>query len=94
MTGPIQEINLSNRKQALDALLCERKRREMTLLEAEWQSGVSWDAVRSWARGRREPTMGNLIAVAQILGFEIILRKIPSSEPESEAAAPPALKKR
>jgi len=47
----------------------------MTLIEFAWVSGVSWDAVRSWKDGRREPTMGLLVAAAETLGFEVILRK-------------------
>jgi len=69
-----QEISLSNRAQAIAALIEARKDQHITLLEASWVSGVSWDAVRAWSKGRREPTMGNLVAVAQTLGFEIILR--------------------
>jgi len=71
----VEEIDLANRRAAMAALVKEREIKHMTLLDISWDSGVSWDAVRSWAQGRREPTMGNLIAVAQTLGFEIILRK-------------------
>jgi len=82
----VQEINLSNRHKAISALVKAREEKHITLLEFGWVSGVSWDAVRSWAQGRREPTMGNLVAVAQTLGFEIILR------PQGQAIQPPTAK--
>jgi len=69
-----EEINLSDRREAISALVKAREEKHITLLEFGWVSGVSWDAVRSWVQGRREPTMGNLVAVAQTLGFEIVLR--------------------
>jgi len=74
------EISLSDRAQAIAALVKAREEKHITLLEFGWVSGVSWDAVRSWASGRREPTMGNLVAVAESLGFEIILRKNPNTK--------------
>jgi len=80
----VQEISLSNRREAISALMEARIQNHMTFLEASWISGVSWDAVRAWAKGRREPTMGNLVAVAESLGFEVILRK-KSSSPDLKA---------
>jgi len=86
-----QEISLSNRREAICALVEARKQRHMTLLEFAWVSGVSWDAVRSWEKGRREPTMGLLVAAAQTLGFEIILRRQDQDSPV-EAKQPPITK--
>jgi len=87
--GINQEINLSNRRAAIGALVKARIHKKMTLLDASWVSGVSWDAVRSWEKGRREPTMGNLVAVAQSLGFEIILRPQGQITPPEPAPEPP-----
>jgi|GEM_PF-1480377 len=83
-----QEISLSDRREAINALVKAREEKHITLLEMGWVSGVSWDAVRSWAKGRREPTMGNLVAVAQTLGFEIILRPQGLPDPEPTPAQP------
>jgi len=68
----------------------------MTLLDFAWVSGVSWDAVRSWEKGKREPTMGLLIAAAQTLGFEIILRRndFQDQAPPIEAKQPPITKRK
>jgi len=82
-----QEISLSNRREAIGALVEARKDKHMTLLDFECISGVSWDAVRLWEKGRREPTMGLLVAAAETLGFEIILRR-QDQDPPVEAKQP------
>jgi len=87
-----QEISLSNRREAICALIEACKNRHMTLLEFAWVSGVSWDAVRSWEKGRREPAMGLLVAAAETLGFEIILRPQDQTSPV-EAKQPPITKR-
>ncbi|WP_455475355.1 helix-turn-helix domain-containing protein [Bartonella sp. B17] len=71
----VKEIKLTDRHEIMKAIMQARIEKGMTLIDVAWTSGVSWDAVRSWYHGRREPKMGNLVAVAQTLGLEIILRK-------------------
>jgi len=88
-----QEISLSNRREAMAALVEARKDKHMTLLDFAWVSGVSWDAVRLWEKGRRKPTMGLLIAAAQTLGFEIILRR-QDQVPPIEIKQPPITKRK
>jgi len=89
-----REISLDNRAQAISALVKAREEKHITLLEFGWVSGVSWDAVRSWVQGRREPTMGNLVAVAQTLGFEIILRPQGGVSPIPTEQQPPIKKRK
>ncbi|WP_336288368.1 helix-turn-helix domain-containing protein [Bartonella sp. CB60] len=71
----VKEIKLADRHQIMKAIMQARIEKKMTLMDVAWASGVSWDAVRSWYHGHREPKMGNIVAVAQTLGLEIVLRK-------------------
>ena len=38
------------------------------------RSGFSANAISSWRRGRRSPTVASIAAVAEAAGFEIIVR--------------------
>ena len=71
----LDEINLSDQRAAMSRLFEERTRIGMSLWEMEAQSGVSWNSAYAWRRMRREPTLGNLVALASVLGFDVVLRK-------------------
>ena len=82
----LDEINLSDQRTAMSRLFEERTRIGMSLWEMEAKSGVSWNSAYAWRRMRREPTLGNLVALASVLGFDVVLRK------QRPAAAPDKLK--
>lgn len=71
----LDEINLSDQRTAMGRLFEERTQIGMRLWEMEAKSGVSWNSAYAWRRMRREPTLGNLVALASVLGFDVVLRK-------------------
>ncbi len=70
------EYELTNFKYGMQALVDERKRREIRLIDLEEWSGVSMNSLYAWTSGVRSPTLVHLCALAKPLGFEVILRRI------------------
>lgn len=68
------ETNLNNQRSTLVRLDDERKAIGMYIFDMEDRSGVSVNSFYAWKRGDRHPTIGFLVAVAETLGFEIIMR--------------------
>ncbi|MER9706084.1 hypothetical protein NKJ10_17815 [Mesorhizobium sp. M0204] len=71
----IDEFDLCNQRRAMAALNAERKRIGMPIVVMEDTSGVSMNSFYAWNGGSREPTLGCLVAVAQTLGFDVIMRR-------------------
>ncbi|MER9505991.1 helix-turn-helix transcriptional regulator [Mesorhizobium sp. M0579] len=69
------DLNLDDLGAALAALDAERKRRKMRLGDMEEKSGVSANTFLAWKSGSRKPTLGCLVAIAQTLGFDVILKR-------------------
>ncbi len=69
------EYNMRDQRTALAALDAERYRQKMSLGDMESRSGVSVNSVYSWRACIRSPTLGNLVALAETFGFEIIMRR-------------------
>ncbi|SHL71614.1 hypothetical protein SAMN05444389_1014 [Paracoccus solventivorans] len=72
--GP-REISLTDQRGAMAALFAEKDRAGLTVFDLEVKSGISAKAAYSWRAGRQSPALANLVALAQALGFEIILRR-------------------
>jgi len=58
----------------LETLLREYPLRRIDLSVA---SGVSEDAIRYWLRGLRSPSIDNLCAVLEVLGYRLRIERIP-----------------
>ncbi|ESZ63744.1 hypothetical protein NL532_31950 [Mesorhizobium sp. C120A] len=71
----IDEFDLSQQRRAMFALQHERRRIAMPISDMELKSGVAMNSFYAWHGGLREPTLGCLVAVAQTLGFDIIMRR-------------------
>ncbi|RWC28114.1 MAG: XRE family transcriptional regulator [Mesorhizobium sp.] len=71
----IDEFDLCNQRRAMAALNAERKRVGMPIAHMEDKSGVSMNSFYAWNGGQREPTLGCLVAVAQTLGFDVVMRR-------------------
>lgn len=69
------EYNLRDQRTAMAALDEERKARSMSLGEMEDRSGVSVNSVYAWRSCARSPTLFNVVALAETLGFEIVMRR-------------------
>lgn len=69
------EFDLTNQRKAMAALDAERKRKRMFVADMEDKSGVSANTFYAWRGGMREPTLGHLVALAQTLGFDVIMRR-------------------
>ncbi len=69
------EINLVDQRPAVARMLSEMRRLEMPLIRLEALSGVSMNSIYMWAKAQREPTLGKFVALATVLGFDVILRK-------------------
>lgn len=69
------EFDLNQQRRAMSALHAERRRIAMSIADMEQKSGVSMNSFYAWHGGQREPTLGCLVAVAQTLGFDIIMRR-------------------
>lgn len=76
----IAEIPLADQRTATIALNDQRKRLGLEVLDLEDRSGVSASAFFAWksssrsARSARSPSFLSMVAVAQTLGFETVLR--------------------
>ncbi|QKC89951.1 hypothetical protein EB230_17220 [Mesorhizobium sp. NZP2234] len=71
----IDEFDLNQQRRAMAALNAERKRLGMPIFQMEDTSGVSMNSFYAWQGGLREPTLGCLVAVAQTLGFDVVMRR-------------------
>jgi hypothetical protein len=72
-----EAYDLSNQRAAMVALGEERSRRGLQVLDMEMKSGVSMNTFYAWSNGNRSPTLGNLVALAQTLGFRIVMVREP-----------------
>ncbi|WP_127075973.1 helix-turn-helix domain-containing protein [Rhodomicrobium lacus] len=76
MTAPaLTEISLTNQRPAIAALFEARRRIGIRNDELRARSGVAINSAQYWLAGRSAPTMGNLVAFARALGFEVVLRR-------------------
>lgn len=69
------EICLSDQKAAMERLFAERTRIGMSIWDLEARSGISTKSLYCWKDGSRAPALGNLVALAETLGFEIVMRR-------------------
>lgn len=69
------EFNLRDQVPAILALNEERQRLGMSLGDMEDKSGVSVGSVYAWRGGNRSPQVHMLIALAETLGFEVVMRR-------------------
>lgn len=70
------EIDLCrNESAAYVAMNAARVRKGMSYLDMEEKSGVSVNSFWHYLRGKRSPTLANLIAIAETCGYEVIMRK-------------------
>ncbi|NTE55079.1 helix-turn-helix transcriptional regulator [Agrobacterium tumefaciens] len=67
------EFSLSDQPAAISAFDAERKILGMSLGEMEDRSGVSVNSFYYWKSGKRSPQLVNLVALAQTLGFEVMM---------------------
>ena len=70
-----QECDLSDQRGAFEALEAERCRIGMTVLDMEHRSGVAATSVYSWRKCARSPMLVNMVALAETLGFEVVMRR-------------------
>lgn len=71
----MERVDLVNVATAVKFLQKERVKQGMSLEEFERKSGVSWRSFYYWKNGSRDPRISNLLAMAQTLGFQIILSR-------------------
>ncbi|TCM71909.1 helix-turn-helix transcriptional regulator [Rhizobium sp. BK068] len=67
------EYDLADQRTAMNALSRERVLLGMELGDMEEKSGVSVNSFYAWRSAGRSPQLANLVAVAQTLGFEIVM---------------------
>lgn len=70
-----QEFNLKDQRQGIAALFQERVAAGLSLDDWEGKSGVSMNSAYAWRLGDRAPLLFNIVALAEAVGFELILRK-------------------
>lgn len=76
MTEPaanVEEYDLTNQRAAMEVLFRERKTLGMSLGDWEEKSGVSINSAYSYRTMKRDPSLGKLLALAQVLGFKIVM---------------------
>jgi transcriptional regulator with XRE-family HTH domain len=71
----LPEYDLRDQRAAMMALEAQRQQLRLFHNDVETKSGVSTNSVFSWRHGARSPGLGNLVALAQTLGFEIVMRR-------------------
>lgn len=69
------EIGLTSQKEAMRVLNEERTRIGMNVRDLEAKSGVSVSSFYAWKCNVRSPNLANMIALAQTLGFEVVMRR-------------------
>lgn len=74
---PDEEINMNCQVDAVKRLDKERKEIGMSIYDMETKSGVSINSFYAWKRNVRSASVPNIVAVAESLGFEIVMRKKP-----------------
>ncbi|RWB72945.1 MAG: XRE family transcriptional regulator [Mesorhizobium sp.] len=67
------EYDLTDQRTAMAALCAERERIGMPIISMEEKSGVCMNSLYAWRKGVRQPSLGCLVALAQTLGFDILL---------------------
>lgn len=72
---PDEEFNLCDQQNAMKVLAEERVRIGMSLGDLEEKSGVSTNSFYAWQSKARAPQLPLLVALAQTLGFDVILRR-------------------
>ncbi|WP_025662605.1 helix-turn-helix transcriptional regulator [Rhizobium sp. IBUN] len=68
------EWNLLDQVGAMRAISRERKALGMSLWDVEERSGVSLNSAYYWLAGNRHPAISNLVALAETVGFEVVMR--------------------
>lgn len=56
-------------------LKAELKKRKMSLINLEIESGVSANSLVKYTNGRTNPGLKNVLAILDALGIEVILRE-------------------
>jgi DNA-binding phage protein len=74
-------FDLADQRTAMNALSRERVAIGMELGDMEGKSGVSVNSFYAWRSEERSPQLANLVAVAQTLGFEIVMIGIEAPHP-------------
>jgi predicted xylose isomerase-like sugar epimerase len=70
---PEGQYNLADQRAAMDALYHARIALGISLGDMEAKSGVSVNSFYAWRSVQRSPQLANLVALAQTLGFEIVM---------------------
>jgi len=70
-----QETNLNDQRRAMAALFKEREAIGLPFRDWEDRSGISSNSAYAWRYGKRAPMLCNIVALAETLGFELIMRK-------------------
>lgn len=70
------EFNLSRLPESMEALHAERQRLGLSAIDLELRSGVTTSALYAY-RNRKinNPGLANVVALAEALGFEIVMRR-------------------
>ncbi len=70
-----REFNLRDQVPAIIELYAERARKGLSLGDLEDRSGVSLGSMYAWRSGKRSPQTHMIVALAETLGFEIVMRR-------------------
>lgn len=70
-----EQAPVPDARAAVQRLFEERERVGMSLWDMEAGSGIPLSTAYAWRKGARQPTFGNLVALANMLGFEIVMRR-------------------
>ena len=82
------EYDLRDQRAAMLALEEERQRLGMFHIDMEMTSGVSANTFLAWRNCSREPTLGNFVAVAQTLGFDVMIIRQKAVRPPVRSIPP------
>ncbi len=71
----MREISLTDQRVGIAALDEERRAIGMSLRVFADAAGVSISAFYEWRSGAKSPALRNVVAMADALGFEVVLRR-------------------
>lgn len=69
------EFNLCDPRPAMNAIEMERKERGVHLKTMADITGISINSVYAWRAGSRSPMVSHLVQFADVMGFEIVMRR-------------------
>lgn len=85
-SGPGRRPRIRCASETMAFLAAEVTARDLNLCDVEAEAGLSKGTVSRWLRNIHEPKFGSVQAVMNLLGYELVPRRINRHAPRSKAS--------